>query len=274
MLLCSGAMSKSPDVQRCLAALVELSAECVALLDDLPLAAWDGQTNCPPWRVRELAAHMVSSGEGFVTSIRNGLAGSVAPPAAAERDRRRIDLESADSRFVARALEAVTSAFVRLYHGLSDDELESICFHRRGNRSVRWYAAHRLAEVAFHQWDLQTSLGRQPVFRDDVAALLLPTLLESNAPRTYAAGLSQQRGSGERYLLSVADEPGARWLVEINRDELVTHRDDGPADTSISGSAGALALLVYGRADIHTAPISIGGDVTLADRFALIFPRP
>ena len=41
---------------------------------------------------------------------------------------------------------------------------EAICFHRRGNRSVRWYAAHRLAEVAFHSWDVQVSLDRDPTF--------------------------------------------------------------------------------------------------------------
>ena len=71
--------------------------------------------------------------------------------------------------------------------------------HRRGNRSVRWYAAHRLAELAFHAWDFQVSTGQTPTLDEQVALLLLPTLLESNVPRTYAAGLSTERGAGERY---------------------------------------------------------------------------
>jgi len=89
---------------------------------------------------------------------------------------------------------------------------------------VRWYATHRLAEVAFHGWDLRTSLGREPVFSVEVARLLLPTLIESNVPRTYAAGLSQERGSGERYALLVADHPEDAWLVTIGPAELQVSR--------------------------------------------------
>src|SRR6202011_186578 len=127
---------------------------------------------------------------------------------------------AADPETVARALLTVTSDFEQLYAGLEERELSAICFHRRGNRSVRWYAAHRLAEVAFHVWDLQLSLGREPRLDETVAALLLPTLLESNAPRTYAAGMTPQRGSGERFLLRVAADPAACWLVTIDPDKL------------------------------------------------------
>lgn len=49
---------------------------------------------------------------------------------------------------------------------------------------MRWYASHRLAEVAFHSWDLRVSLRRERSLSEPVAAMLLATLLESNAPRT------------------------------------------------------------------------------------------
>jgi uncharacterized protein (TIGR03083 family) len=268
-----------PQVERCLDSIRELSAELVNTLLALSPEAWDGPTNCAPWRVRNLAAHIVSSGEGFVDSIRQGLAGSVEPSVGIdERHRRHAELEAADSETVARALQAVTFAFEGLYTGLSDTQLSAICFHRRGNRSVRWYAAHRLAEVAFHAWDLHFSLGHAPLLDTTVAALLLPTLLESNAPRTYAAGLTPQRGGGERYLFVVGDEPLARWLVTIGPDKLEARRGAAPADLTITGPASALAMLIYGRLDLDAAAQSgvlrLDGDLALADRFSLIFPRP
>src|SRR6185369_2766350 len=125
--------------------------------------------------------------------------------------------------------------------------LDTVAFHRRGNRPARWFAAHRLAEIAFHRWDFQRSLGQDAVFDEGVAALLLPVLLESNAPRTYAAGLSAERGAGERYLLAVAGDLAACWLVTIQPDRLEVVLGPGVADATMTGSASALALLTYGR---------------------------
>jgi uncharacterized protein (TIGR03083 family) len=260
-------MSADSHVDGCLIAIRDLSETLSAEIATLSLEAWNGPTNCPPWRVRDLASHIVSSGQGFVGSIRRGLAGSVEAP------QRHGAEDAPEPTSVARSLDALTDEFESLYRGLSAAQLDTICYHRRGNRSIRWYAAHRLAEVAFHGWDLRTSLGRNPTFDDTVAALILPTLLESNAPRTYAAGLSQQRGGGERYTLIVRDEPMSRWLVTINPDRLEVTPGGGDADLSITASASTLALLVYGRAELASIP-KVEGDPALIARFAKVFPRP
>jgi uncharacterized protein (TIGR03083 family) len=272
-------MSSDPHVDRCLGKIRELSSALSGELNALSPEAWDGPTNCAPWRVRDLVAHIVVSGEGFAASIQQGLAGSAAQSIShEERDRRTAELAASDASTVARELDALTDRFIGLYDGLDAAGLDAICFHRRGNRSVRWYAAHRLAEVAFHSWDFNVSLGREPSFSEEIAALLLPTLLESNAPRTYAAGLSEQRGTGERYLLSVADDPAARWLVTIDPDKLEAVRGDAPADVTIVGPAAALALLLYGRASLNelfqAGAVRMEGDAVLAERFTTIFPRP
>jgi len=251
-----------------LAALRERSTELTQIIAGLSSEEWQGETNCPPWRVRELAAHLVTSGRGFVNSITRGLAGNLDPP-----PRSGAELAEADPPTVARALADVTDAFEALYAGLSEGQLETICWHRRGNRSVRWYAAHRLAEVAFHGWDLETSLGRSPVFDESTAKLLLPTLLESNVPRTYAAWLSTERGGGERYLLQVAEDESLSWLVTIDPEVLHVRRGSGPVDLRIAASAADLALLVYGRKDVHTLP-HVEGDRSVVERFTQIFPRP
>jgi uncharacterized protein (TIGR03083 family) len=272
-------MSSDPQVERCLSAIRTLSSALSSELNALTPAAWDGPTNCAPWKVRDLVAHIVVSGEGFAASIRQGLAGSVEQSIShEERDRRSAALAASDPKTVARELDALTDRFIGLYDGLDDAGLDAICFHRRGNRSVRWYAAHRLAEVAFHSWDFQVSLDRDPEFSDEIAALLLPTILESNAPRTYAAGLSEQRGTGERYALAVVDDPSARWLVTIDPDRLTAVRGAAPADVTITGPAAALALLLYGRVGLsdlfQSGAIGLEGDAVLAERFSKVFPRP
>jgi uncharacterized protein (TIGR03083 family) len=253
---------------RCLTELRETSGGLVDEIATISAEAWDGPTNCPPWQVRDIAAHLVTSGQGFVGSIERGLAGSVEPPAHGASTQ----LRDADPGTVARALGEVTREFLALYPGLTNAQLETICWHRRGNRSVRWYATHRLAEVAFHGWDLRTSLGRKPLFNVEVARLLLPALLESNVPRTYAAGLSAERGRGERYALSVSDDASATWLVTIEPDVLRVERSAREADVRISAPADVLALLVYGRATLNQ--VRVEGDATVIERFERIFPRP
>jgi len=266
------------DVDRCLRAIRALASSLSAEVRPLSPEAWAGPTNCPPWQVRDLVAHLVTSGDGFRQSVERGLAGTLDPPASADRERRQRELVESPPAVVAAALDEVTDSFERLLGGLDDAGLSTIAFHRRGNRPARWFAAHRLAEVAFHGWDVQRSLGRDAVFDERVAGLLLPTLLESNAPRTYAAGLSAARGTGERYLLAVADDPSARWLIAIHPDRLDAARGDGAADATITGSAAALALLAYGRQDLQemqrAGTLRVDGDAGVAARFPALFPRP
>jgi uncharacterized protein (TIGR03083 family) len=225
---------------------------------------WIGPTNCPPWTVRDLCTHIVTSGQGFVTSIRNGLAGST-------QQVPRSPTDFVDAQDVANALSQVTREFIGLYDGLTEEQLDMICFHRRGNRSVRWYASHRLAELAFHGWDLHTSLHRPAAIDEQMAEVLLPTLLESNVPRTYAAGLSQERGSGERYLLR---SPHAAWTITIRPDRLDVLRGESPADVAIEGPASAIALLIYGRTRVSDSALKVEGDTEKIERFARIFPVP
>lgn len=272
-------MSSDPEVNRCLSAIRALLDGLRAELAGMPPEGWAAETNCPPWLVRDLIAHIIVSGEGFAASIRQGLADSVEQSISHEaRDQRQAMLAAAEPATVLDAIRAITDDFESLYADLDDVGLDKIAFHRRGNRSVRWYAYHRLAEVAFHCWDLQASFGVAPVFDEEIARLLLPTMLESNAPRTYAAGLSAQKGTGERYQLAVADDPSAKWLVTITPDRLEAVRGAAPADATITGSAATLALMLYGRRELsalfQSKEVWLDGDLLVAMRFGSVYPRP
>jgi uncharacterized protein (TIGR03083 family) len=271
-------VANDAELEAGLRAIRASSDALIAAVASLSPAELDAPSNCPPWTVRGLVVHLIIGGAGFVASVRAGLAGSSEPTGADERAQREHELETADAASLAAALDAVTTESLDLYDGLDDDALAAICFHRRGNRPVRWYAMHRLAEVAFHSWDLQVSLGRRAQLPEAVAALLLATLLESNAPRTYAAGLTRERGTGERYAFAVAGDPSARRVVTIDPDRLSTARGDAAADLTITASAADLALVVYGRRDlrdsVRSGAVRLDGDLAYAERFELVFPRP
>ena len=268
-------MAADADVDRSLAYIRQVTGQLRADLAELPTGAWDGPTNCPPWSGRQLVAHVVTGGESFRLAVERGLAGSTEPAVSEDERERRISAaaEMAPAELLER-LDRATAELEGLYERLSPEQLEVICYHRRGNRPARWYIRHRLAEVAFHRWDVQRSLGNPPVLDRDVAAFLLPTLLESNLPRFYHLG----PGGDGRFRLAVEGDADASWLLTAQPDRLDVERGGGVADVTITAPAETLALLVYGRANLaeeeQHGRARIDGDRALADRFHQIFRGP
>ena len=269
-------MAARADVDLSLKYIRRLTGELRGELTALPPQDWDRPSNCLPWSVGQLVAHVVTSGELFRIAVERGLAGNIEPVISeVERARQIRELAAAAPAEVLDRLDRATDAMEALYERLSADELEVVCYHRRGNRSARWYVQHRLAEVAFHAWDVQRSLGRPAVFDREVAAFLLPMLLESNLPRTYRSGPG---GEGRFRLTSVGGDPDPSWLLIASREQLDVQRDAGHADVTIAAPPETLALLIYGRADLldeeRQGRARIAGDRALAGRFHTVFPGP
>ena len=243
-------------------------------LAGLPPSAWDAPTNCPPWRVRDLVAHVVNGAESFRLNVERGVAGLPEPGQTEDERARRVQqLAAASPGELLAALDGATDDLEALYERLTADQFEAICYHRRGNRPARWYIQHRLAEVAFHHWDLQRSLGRPAALDTEVAAFLLPTIIESNLPRIYPHG---PRGEG-RFRL-VADDSAASWLLIAGPERLEVRPGGDDADATITAPPEVLALLVYGRADLaeeeRHGRARVDGEGAIAARFHAIFPKP
>ncbi|SRR5579884_295813 len=243
-------------------------------LAHLPPEAWDAPSNCPPWPVRRLVAHLVENAEFVQRNVEAGLAGRTEPSLSQEQRQERLRELAAAPERVPAVLAQNTAAFEALMERLSADELETICFHPAGNRSARWYAQQRAAEIAFHRWDLLHSLGREAPLDEALAAFLLPMLLESNLPRTYRRG---PKGEG-RFRLTVAGAPAQTWLLDASPEELRVERGGGDAEVTITAPAAVLALLVYGRASLaeeeRAGQARVEGDRARAEQFHTIFPGP
>jgi uncharacterized protein (TIGR03083 family) len=245
-------------------------------LSNLPAEAWDTPTNCPPWPVRRLVAHIVNNAEFIQQNVERGAAGLTEPGITPEERAKRVQyITDAPPAEVVAMLDQTTADLEAALERLSPEQLEAICYHPAGNRSARWYAQQRLAEIAFHQWDLLHSLGRDATIEREVASFLLPMLLESNLPRTYQRG---PKGEG-RFRLVAQDAPDQNWLLVATPERLEVQRGgDGPADVTITAPLGTLALLIYGRANLaeeeQRGRARVEGDRARADRFHTIFPGP
>ncbi|HEY7068225.1 MAG TPA: maleylpyruvate isomerase family mycothiol-dependent enzyme [Chloroflexota bacterium] len=246
-----------------------------ATLASLPAEAWDTPSNCPPWPVRRLVAHIVNNAEFIQTNVERGAAGITVSGIDPEARAKRVQyIAGAPPAEVVTILDQTTADLEAAFERLSPEQVEAICYHPAGNRPARWYAQQRLAEVAFHQWDVLHSLGRDPALDPAVAGYLLPMLLESNLPRTYQRG---PKGDG-RFRLVAQDAPDQAWLLTATPERLQVQRGGDGAACTITAPAGILALLVYGRANLaaeeQRGRARVEGDRALADRFHTIFPGP
>ncbi len=255
-----------------------LRAESQRMRDELAglsAEAWEAPSNCPPWPVRRLVAHIVENAQFVRHNVERGVAGTLEPAVSREdRETRLAELADTPPAAVADLLDRATADLEGVLDRLSADELERVCYHPAGNRPARWYAQQRLAEVAFHRWDVHRLLGHDATLDDEVARFLLPMLMESNMPRVYPRG---PKGQG-RLRLAVEGAPELTWLCTANGETLEVQRGGDDADVTITAPASTLALLIYGRADLAEAErqgrARIEGDRAVADRFRTIFPGP
>jgi uncharacterized protein (TIGR03083 family) len=269
-------MAAHPDVDTCLRLTRPLTERLRADLASLPADAWDRPSNCDPWPVRQLVAHVVGNADFVRTNVERGVAGTLEPAVTPEERARQTQALTASSptEFV-NSLDRGSAALEAVFERLSAKELERLCYHPAGNRPASWYARQRLSEVAFHYWDLQRSLGRDAVLDEQVGAFLVPMLIESNMPRVYQRG---PRGQG-RFRLQVEGQPDASWLLTATPDKLDVQRGaDGAADVTVTAPAGVLALLIYGRANLQEEErkgrARVEGDRALAEQFNTIFRGP
>ena len=268
-------MAAHPEVDESIRRTRAISQRLRAEVLNLPPEAWDTPTNCPPWPVRRLVAHMVENANFIRGNVEGGVAGRPEPTESQEQRVARLQhIAAAPPAEVAAILDQSTTDLETTLERLSPDQLEAICWHPAGNRPARWYAVQRLIELSMHYWDLDRSLGREAAIDEGAARFILPVILESNLPRTYQRG---PKGEG-RVRLVVQDAPQQSWLLTATPEELRVERGGDGADLTITAPAAVLALLVYGRAGPLEAEAQgrarLEGDRVLAERLTTIFPGP
>jgi uncharacterized protein (TIGR03083 family) len=268
--------------------VVSHSAEALRLLNGenesfcaevaaLAASDWDRPTNCPPWSVRQLVAHLVRGAENYLLTLQRALAGEPGEPESREsRTARMNHIAAQEPPAIVADTRAIIDRFQRKFGALSAQQLDALGAHSHGPRPASWFIDQRLAEVAFHHWDLQRSLDRPAGIDQATAAFLLPMLLEQNFPAIVAR---DGTGGHGRYGLTVRGEPALSWQIDFGvASAKVARGGAAVCPVTFEADAATLGLLIYGRESLseleRAGRLAIRGDPDAAARFESLFRGP
>ncbi|MBV8085372.1 MAG: maleylpyruvate isomerase family mycothiol-dependent enzyme [Chloroflexi bacterium] len=258
--------------------LTPLVDSAAALVTGLSDEDWRRPSNCPPWDVAKLCAHMTRNGESLLARVQAILADDdTPPPDRPAMDAHELDLIAAGRAAMAGNLVSTAAAFRGLVDGCSAAQLELVSHDRSGRsmlagRDVAWFATQRLAEVAFHSWDVRRSLGADQPLERALTEYLLAFMFSAGAP------VSVARGSGVGVTGTfrlVCRDSGQVYRVTFAPDGRLVEPDPyGAADVSVEADAGWLALAAYGRVRLMPPEFSVTGPRDAAERFVAAFGSP
>ncbi|MFN0072122.1 MAG: maleylpyruvate isomerase family mycothiol-dependent enzyme [Chloroflexota bacterium] len=236
---------------------------------------WATPTNCPPWDVTMLIAHMARGAESFMNIVQNGLQGvTEITQTREEREQRQAELASLSHADLLAAFQHNQRELRALLAGLSSGDLDRPGRHPWGLQPLWWFVDQRLAELAFHHWDLAHSLGRDREIDAEVAQHLFPTLIERNVKAFYRPVATNHAA----WVIRANDLANGSWLVEPEVDGVTMTRKPAQGDSIIEGDAAALIRWFYGRASIdqleQAGRVSVNGDRTGISSWHELFPAP
>ena len=248
----------------------------IADLEALTPEQWEIPTNCPPWLVRTLAAHVARQVESYVGYIKPGLRGEPVEPE--PRDARTIRMNQIaawETGAIIGMVRETNAYFNEFFGGLTPEQLDIEGPQSHGMRPAAWFLDMRLSEMAFHRLDLEGSLGQDTDLDQETALHLLPMLLELNVP----AVVNRDKTGGEgTYVIAVTGDPQAFWQLAFKPGSLTVTPGLADGDTRFEGDAAALARLVYGRArwpELEAAGrLTVSGSREAAERFHTLFKGP
>jgi uncharacterized protein (TIGR03083 family) len=240
-------------------------------LAQLSPAQLESASNLPGWRILDLGVHITRVCDSIMLAVQRASVGDQTPAFGAAAKPREDAIRAMDpSGWVSLQRDAYQQ-LTALVADLSDTRLEQSTFpHPQGHRSIRWFCTQLLAEVGFHRWDLEWSLGGQEPLDDQLATYLLPFLLDPAEP---LFGLRRAPENTSETFLLASDSTG--WLLTTTSDGTTVQRSTADSEPVIQATPGWLALAAYGRVRVDTPSFVVRGPADTADRFATVFgPLP
>jgi uncharacterized protein (TIGR03083 family) len=231
------------------AAMRDERTRLVAYLEDLPEAAWDKESLCEGWRVRDIVAHLIGNAADIVAQKLDG-AGSP------EYNQRQVDERA--GRSPAELLAEWAEAGPAFEAGIEsfDDALWNTPYLELGTVGQ---ALQRLVEdIWVHAQDIRIPLGDGPVPGPGVDAVLdiavrdFPARAARLAPdvgsvRITTGATTRDALIGDGTAVEVSGDAITLALAATGRVTLAKAQDDGEVSVTPSAPAGfADALNIYG----------------------------
>lgn len=252
-----------------------LTTEIVATAGSLAEEDWTRATNCPPWVVRDIVAHLTRGAETFAAMVDTGLRGErTFAVSMEERERRQQELTSLQPSALIDTLQSAQAGLRAKLAALDAAGLETLCPHTRGLQPGWWFVDQRLSELAFHGWDLHHSVGREREISPAVGQFLLPTLVERNL-RTWHKPSPASYG---RWVIAATDLADGSWLIKPDDGGVAIDREEADGDITIRCDASGLIRWLYGRASLDDLEAAGRATITGArprlSAWSTMFPAP
>ena len=257
-------------------------------LADLRAEAWDQQSACDQWLVKDVVAHLVGNAEFYASTVERGLNGQYDPPqgrppagtghpslgaattaagAVANRERLGDQLLS--------ALATNTDHLLQVLQGLSPEDRHKPCYHPGGIVPAENFVDLRFKELALHQWDIRSVLEPDaevvPGSWPSMMVLITESLASGSLRWAFWGGpvLSQPI----RYRFEVLEPILFRADVVVEGDTFrFEDQSDHSAKVKFRCHAGTLVLIMSGRLAVSDAvsqgKLEVEGDSGLASRFS------
>ncbi|MDQ1746956.1 MAG: hypothetical protein QOD07_1219 [Frankiaceae bacterium] len=221
------------------------------LADSAAAAGLDAPVpTCPEWAVRDLVTHQSQVHRWARSYVATG---RTTPP--------NDDDEPADPPGDGDLLEWFRAGHDELVTALRNAPAELACWSFLPAPSPREFWARRQAhETTIHRVDADRAAGRTPVIEPALAADGIDELLHGFFARPHGGLVSDP----PRRLAVRTTDTGDAWTMTIGPDRRTTSPGADPdADTTVTGEAAALYLLLWNRAGRDG--LDIDGDETLLD---------
>jgi uncharacterized protein (TIGR03083 family) len=226
----------------------------------------EAPSNLASWSVNDLAVHITRVCDSILRAIERALENDRTPafgPAARPRED---EIRAMTPKDWAELQRSHYARIRTIIESCTESALDDYCFpHPQGERPISWYCTQLLTETTYHRWDLEYSLGADRPLDDELAAYLLPFLLELERQ---LFGAKRSSGSTESFVVATDD---TRWQLDVSADSCVVRSGATSATDTITAAPGWLALAVYGRVRVDRPEFTLSGSSDLADRFAAIF---
>src|SRR5215467_559978 len=235
--------------------------------------AWEAQTACESWQVRDIIGHLVDTTEGYFKAFDIARSGATAENAyglLGMHERARDSARSFRNLSQAEMMTRVRGDLAQMMgilEPLNAEEWTSMIVPHfyMGPIPAFVYAAGQLMDYGVHTWDIREGQGGAHALPGDAADLLVPFMfiiwqstIKPDADRTpFTIGINVTTGHNAGTTRVTIDENGMSYEPGSV--------DDLPA--VIEFDAGSMVLTAFGRIRAGT----VRGDEALADRFLDLF---
>jgi uncharacterized protein (TIGR03083 family) len=264
-------------------------------------AQWHQESHCPGWSVADLVMHVVRNGEAFLQFSQQILAhddtpvcgfgypdpreAAVAGPEGAPRD---VAIRNLGPRGCAALQAQHLEDYSALLSGLSEmEQRQTGLWAGMCPRTAPWGCRQRLAEVAYHHWDLRCSLGEEAALDAVVAREVLAYRLEPSHSPLFrwrpADGAAVQTvrlrcttdGTAWRISVSAEAVPAVELGWEVpplpRPGRRLEPEATGPADVELATDIGRLTLAISGRGQLDGPHCQLAGPPEAEQRFRAAF---